>query len=117
MAIQTTLVSLLKGEGLTVYPLAVPTNGTYPNVTYQMISNVQTRTHAGVDSERPRMQLSCHSKAYADCYDTAETVKSAMDLNQTDFKLATKENEFDVKEVEPGIYRIVLDYYVWTRGV
>jgi hypothetical protein len=112
MTVQATLVALLQGEGLTVYPLSVPNNGTYPNVVYQMISNVQIRSHSGVALERPRMQLSCWGKKYADCVSTAQAAKAAMDLNQTDFKLATKENELDARE-EAGLYRIVIDYFVW----
>jgi tRNA threonylcarbamoyladenosine modification (KEOPS) complex Pcc1 subunit len=119
MTVQETLVTLLTGEGLKAYPLSVPVrDAVYPNVVYQTISNRQIRSHAGVEMERPRMQLSCWARTYSACVATAQTVKSAMDLNQVDFKLATKENEFDVKEVEPGLYRTVLDYFVWhTEGV
>lgn len=115
----TTLVSLLAGLGLKVYPLAVPESGAvYPNVVYQTISTVQIRSHEGVEMERPRVQLSVHAKTYIQCVQTAQTVKSALDLNQTDFKLATKENEMDAKEVEAGIYRIMLDYFIWhAEGV
>ncbi len=114
MTTQETLVTLLSGQGLTIYPLSVPVDGTYPNVVYQTISNRQFRSHSKVEMERPRMQLSCWAKKYAECVATAQTVKAAMDLNQMDFKLATKENEIDAKEVESGIYRIILDYFVWA---
>lgn len=113
MSVQATLVSLLKGKGLTVYSLAVPSNGTYPCVVYQAISNKQIRTHAGIDSERRRMQISCWGKTYADCVATAQTVRTAMDLNQTNFKLAVKENELDAIEVELGTYRIILEYFIF----
>ena len=116
MTVQATLVSLLQGAGLTVYPLTVPQNGTYPNVVYQRVSNMQVRTHSGVALERPRVQLSCWAKTYAECVATAQTVKAALDLNQTDFKLATKENELDAQEVETGLYRIILDFYVWVQA-
>jgi hypothetical protein len=114
MTVQITLVDILQGLGYPAYPLEVPNNGIYPNVVYQMISNKQIRSHSGVEMERPRMQISCWGKRYADCVTTAQTVKAALDLNQTDFKLATKENEFDVKEVKSGLYRIILDYFIWT---
>jgi hypothetical protein len=116
VTIQETLVSVLTGAGLTVYPLSVPTGGSYPNVVYQTISNRQIRSHAGVEMERPRMQISCWAKTYAACVTTAQAVKNALDLNQADFNLATKENEIDIKEVESGLYRTVLDYFIW-QGV
>jgi hypothetical protein len=115
MSVQTTLVTLLQDEGLTVYPVAVPTNGKYPNVVYQRISNVQVRSHSGVEMERPRMQLTCWAKKYADCFDVAQAVKEALDLNQTDFKLATKENEMDVREESTGLFRIILEYFIWDE--
>jgi hypothetical protein len=115
MTVQATIVSLLQGVGLTVYPLTAPGNGTYPNVTYQRVTTVQVRTHSGVALERPRMQLSCWAKTYAECVATSQTVKAALDQNQTDFKLATKANEMDVAEAEPGYYRIILEYVIWVN--
>jgi len=113
--VQETITSLLTNAGLTVYPLSVPaSSGSYPNVVYQMITNQQIRSHVGIEMERPRMQLSCHAKKFSECVATAQTVKTAMDLNRTNFKLATKENEFDARDVESGIYRIVLEYFVWV---
>jgi hypothetical protein len=111
--VQEALVSLLRNEGLTVYPLAVPNNGTYPNVCYQRVSNPQYRTHSGVYMERPRVQLSCWGENYADCVATAQTVTAALDLNQSDFALATKENEMDAVEVETGLYRILLEFFIY----
>lgn len=117
MTVLEDVVELLTGQGLKVYPLSVPAkDAIYPNVAYQMISNREFRSHAGAEAQRPRVQLACHGKTYASCRATAETVKAAMDLNRTDFMLATRENEFHAKEVEPEIYRIVLDYFVW-QGV
>ena len=114
MTIRETVVTVLETAGLTGYPGSVPAKvGTYPCVVYQIISNKKIRTHAGNVGERPRVQLSCYGKTLATCVATAETVKAAMDLNQTNFELATLENEQDAKEVEPGIHRVILEFFIW----
>lgn len=114
MTVETVLINVLQQAGLTVYPLSVPADGIYPCVVYQRISTPQIRSHAGVELEYPRMQLSCWGKRFSDVVSTAETVKQVLDLNRVNFKLATKESELDVKDVEPGLYRRILDFFIWT---
>lgn len=119
MTIQETIRALLTAQGLRVYPLSVPkSGGIYPNVVYQTISNTEIRSHEGLEMEKPRMQFTCWAKTYQECVETAQTVKSVISLNRTDFEMATKENEFDIKELESGLYRTVLDFFIWhTQGV
>jgi hypothetical protein len=114
MTVETTIVSVLETAGLTVYPGSIPANGTYPNVVYQRISTAQIRSHAGVEMERPRFQFSCWGKKYSDSLSTAQVVKNALDLNQIDFKLAVQDSELDLKDVETGLYRKVIDMFIWT---
>ena len=116
MTPRETLVTVISGAGLPAYPLSVPEGGSYPCVVYQYISGRQIRSHAGGELERARLQLSCWGLSFETAQSTAETVKAALDLNQDDYLLATRENELDLKEVEPGYYRIVLDYFIWTGG-
>lgn len=119
MTIQETIHQVLSAQGLKVYPLSVPkSNAVYPNVVYQTISNSQIRSHSGVEMNKPRIQFTCWARTYEECVETAQTVKTTLSLNQTDFELATKENEFDIKELESGLYRTVLDFFIWhTQGV
>ena len=121
--VQEDLVAVLEDAGLKLYPNAVPAkDAIYPNVVYQQISSKQIRYHrrdgsdSGTAMERPRIQLSVHGRSKATVMQTAQTVKGALDFNQTDFILATRENEMDAKEIESGIYRVMLDYFIW-QGV
>lgn len=114
MSAETTLVSILNDAGLTVYGLALPQDGTavLPSAVYQRISTRQFRHMAGNGLTRPRMQITAWGETYEDSLDTAETVKTALDLNTTNFELAVKDNEIHTLEVEPGLYATRLDFLV-----
>lgn len=111
---ETILKTVLDSTNYPVYALAVPTNGTYPCIVYQRISTFQMRSHSGNELERPRFQISCWANSYAEAKTVSEAVKTALDLNQVNFKLATKENELDDKEIETNLYRKILDFFVWN---
>lgn len=110
---EATLKTVLDTTNYPVYALSIPTNGALPCIVYQRISTYQIRSHSGNEMERPRFQISCWANTYSGAKTVAEAVKTALDLNQTNFKLATKEDELDDKEVETNLYRKILDFYVW----
>jgi hypothetical protein len=114
MSIETTLVSVLVDADVTVYPLALPQDGTaqLPAAVYQRITTKQFRHMSGNGLERPRMQITAWGETYQDSLTLAETVKTTLDLNTTDFELAVKDNEVHTIEVEPGLYATRLDFLV-----
>jgi hypothetical protein len=113
MTIEEEVIDLLEDNDITVYPGSIPTNGTYPNVVMQKISHPEIRSHQGIELEYPRFQLTCWGKTYQESVELAYLVVSIFNLNQVDFKLATKEGELDVKETEVSLYRRILDFYIW----
>jgi hypothetical protein len=110
---ETTLKTVLDATGYPVYALSIPADGNYPCIVYQMISNLNIRSHAGNEMEKARFQISCWGKTYGEAVTLSEAVETVLDLNQINFELATKENELDDKEVETNLYRKILDFYVW----
>lgn len=113
MTIRDDVHGVLAGVG-TVYPLAVPNSGaTYPCIVYQFISEVPMRTHSGASLQKHRVQISCWAKTLAAADTLFQSVNAAMDLNQTNFELATHETTRDEKEVETGLSRVMADYFVW----
>jgi hypothetical protein len=112
--IEEILTSVLNDAGLTVYALALPQDGTavLPSAVYQRIGTRQFRHMGGKGLTRPRMQIAAWGETYQDSLTLAETVKTTLDLNTTDFELAVKENEIHTIEVEPGLYRTLLDFLV-----
>jgi hypothetical protein len=112
--IEEILTSLLNTAGLTVYALALPQDGTavLPSAVYQRVSTRQFRHMAGNGLERPRMQITAWGETYQDSLTLADTVKTTLDLNTTDFELAVKDNEVHTIEVEPGLYATRLDFLI-----
>ena len=113
MATQETLKQTL--VGVTIYPLTVPAGSSYPCATYQRISSNPIRSHAGNVMNKARYQISTYGESYSDCVALANTIVALLDLNQTDFELVTKENEFDVKEPESGNYSTKIDFLIWEN--
>ena len=113
MTVEITLVSLLEAHGLKVYPGSIPENGTYPNVVFQRVLTTDLRSHEAIEMEMPRFQLSCWAKSYKASVDTAQIVKNALNLNQTDFKLSIRVNEFDTRDQETTLFRRLLEYILW----
>lgn len=111
---ESTLKSLLTTLGYPVYTLYVPANGTLPCYVYQKVSDSAfVRSHSGNEMNRARFQVSCWGKTYSEAITLADALETALDLNQTNFKLATKENELDDSEVESGLYRKIVDFYIY----
>lgn len=117
MTTEETIITLLQGAGIQVYPGSVPEDGTYPNVVFQVISEpLLARTHDGTEVYTPRVQFSVWAETYEEVVLTTQTVKDIFTLNRTDFKLATKENEIDFpEEVEAGYYRRIIEFLVWPK--
>lgn len=114
MNLDIELPVLLEDHGLTVYPDFAPERVVYPIVVYQRIDTPEVRYHGGVALEYPRYQFSCWSDDKGETIQTADRVKEALNLNQVQFKLATKEAERDVPDQEAGLYRRVLDFFIWV---
>jgi hypothetical protein len=112
--IEAELVAKLSSVA-TVYPLALPEKPTFPAIVYQRISTpVVNRTHTGQKTSRARFQFSVYSKTYATCRTKADAIDTVLDMKQGVVgELTTNENRFDIKEVEPSLYRVVLEYFIW----
>ena len=112
MIIETVIAAKLKSVGA-VYPLQMPTGATLPAMVYQFISEVPTRHHGGADMVKRRLQVACWGKTYAAAVTLGDSVRSALDLNQTNIELITAENISDFKDPEAELYRRIVEFYVW----
>lgn len=112
MTIQTTIYHKLAAVGAT-YPDGLPPNPTLPSTSYKFISLDQNRYHGGNSLARYRLQVDCWAKTRGAANTLADSVKAALDLNQTNVKLITTENAVDFNEPESGIERRMLEFYVW----
>jgi len=83
-------------------------------IVYRRISTRRYRTHNGTTNfERVRFQLDVFGISKRAVREIAEVIKNGLDGNKIDFETAVLENDFDVKEIEGGFYRSILDFFVW----
>jgi hypothetical protein len=112
MTVQVTIYHKLAAIG-TAYPDALPANPTLPSMSYKFISLSQQRHHGGNSLARYRLQVDCWAKTRGAANTLADSVKTALDLNQTGIELITVEQAIDFNDVETGIERRMLEFYVW----
>lgn len=113
MALNRTIINALTGVNL--YALTVPSGAAFPAATYQQISDRPIRTHAGNAARRVRYQINCFGEDYESSNTLATTVKGLLDLNTTNFLVATKENEIQTKEAESGLYSTLIEFFILTN--
>ena len=112
MTIETAIHTALAAVGAT-YPNGLPANPTLPSTSYKFISEMQQRSQSGNGLTKRRRQVDCWARTYVAATTLADSVKAALDLNQTTFELITAENAIDLFEPEPGISHRALEFFVW----
>jgi hypothetical protein len=113
MTIETTLETVLRTTGKSVYPLALPEKPTYPAIVYQRISSVPKKTHDTMGHEEARFQITIWSNLYSAVVATTASVMALLDLNVTNFMFGYKLNQTDLKEAETGLYASMIDFSIW----
>ena len=113
MTVENDIVNLLNTTGYLTYHLVLPESPTLPAMVLQRISTIPDRTHNGNSIEKARFQVTVWAKKFDECRTLALSIKNKMDLNQSNFELATKENEIDIVENETKLFSTILDFYVW----
>ena len=112
MTIESVIAAKLQSLGA-VYPLSMPQGATLPAMCYQFISEIPIRHHGGADMVRRRLQVSCWGKTYAAAVTLGDSVRAALDLDQTNIELITAENISDYKDPEAELYRRIVEFFVW----
>lgn len=112
MTIESVIAAKLAAVGA-VYPVSMPTNATLPGMCYQFISEVQMRHHGGADMVRRRLQVSCWASTYAAAVTLGDSVRAALNLNQTNIELITAENISDFQDAESQKYRRIVEFFIW----
>jgi hypothetical protein len=114
MTIESVISAKLASIGA-AYPLTMPTGATLPGMAYQFISEINMRHHGGEDMVRRRLQVSCWAKSYAGAVTLGDSVRAALNLNQTNIELITAENISDFKDPEASLYRRIVEFYVYDE--
>lgn len=112
MTIDTIIYGKLASVGA-AYPDSMPQGATIPGMAYQFISERPFPSHSGAGLVRRRLQVSCWGVTRAAANTLAASVQSALAYNQTNIELITPENLVDFKDPESGLYRRIVEFFVW----
>lgn len=114
MSAESTILNILTSNEIKCFPLVAPHDEPAPFVVYQEIpSNLNIRSHVGDEAIRSRWQLTCWQYSYDEARTLADTVKNLFHLNVTDFEFAAVENKFDLPDPDSGLFRKILEVYLW----
>jgi hypothetical protein len=105
--------------GNRIYPLLLPQNPEYPNITFQQISTV--RMHAMQEDApllRVRMQIDIRGKTYADAKMLAGQVEGLLsrfrgEIGGQEVQDILLDNEMDLYETEQETRRVSQDYTIF----
>ena len=100
--------------GTRVFPVILPQNVTLPAVRYQRITGGQVTAHSGYTGlENPRYQID----AWANTFDAARAIAKQIRLAMTSATTFTAIvlTDFDDYEPEKNLFRISLDFSVWSE--
>lgn len=114
---------LVAVAGDRIYPLKRPQGCTYPLVTFFRVSGPRQRTF-GASTGKPRFQVTCWAKSYAETKAVADAVIAAMDNfsgplggpGGVPVQAIQLDNETDDGEPDTGIYATFLDFFIWHEG-
>lgn len=113
MTIDTIIYGKLASLG-SAYPDSMPQGAAIPGMAYQFISERNFPSHSGAGLTRRRLQVSCWGKTRAAADTLAASVKSSLSYDQTNVELITPEDLSDFKDPESGLYRRIVEFFVWS---
>lgn len=116
-AIGANLVSGLQGlVADRVYPIRLPEPATFPAITYMQVSlTTAARSQSGLVIT-PRMRVNCWATSYDAAQALAVQVVSALDGRLLNTDKWVLDSDMDMLEPDTGIYRRILEFFVWRNG-
>lgn len=132
MSIQKSLYSLLDDDaGVSalakgIFPMVIPQQGSSPSrmpcLTYRKTTTNRQQRYCGTDGTvGDQFTVDAYGKRYSDAQEMADAAKAAL----IDYR-GTKgnrfianihlDNEFDLMDIEPGLYRVSMTFEVWHRA-
>jgi len=107
-----TLASVITSGSSAVFAYEKP-KGNNNCVVYKLISTTPIRTQTATVFEQNRVELDCWGDTLAKSRTLAQTMKTTLDLNKTNFTISYLINDFTVKDAETGLFNTILDFYIW----
>lgn len=130
MTMEASLFSFLTGNaGIAalvvkrVYAGIIPQSGVQPCIVYNKSSRSRQQLYCGTDGLLlTRLEIDCYADSYIQSVDLANAVTAALqdfsgDMSGTDVPRVFLENEIDLSDIEPGLYRQSQTWAMWHRSV
>ena len=130
MTMEASLFSFLTGNagiaaliGTRVYPGIIPQSGVQPCIVYNKSSRSRQQLFCGTDGLLlTLLEIDCYADSYIQSVALANAVTSALqdfsgDMNGTTVPRIFLENEIDLSDIEPGLYRQSQTWAMWHRSL
>lgn len=103
------------------YPVVAPQKSPAPYLVYNKSGRGRQELFCGTDNTlSTRMQIDCYATTYLESVNLAAAVESALNRYRgvlgspaVNILTAYLTNEFDLSEIEPGLYRQSQDWEIW----
>jgi hypothetical protein len=131
MSLQSSLYAFLISDvgvsalvGTRVYPLVIPEQvydeaTKRPCLVYSMRGLDQTQTFCEtIELQRADIGIDCYAKTYEASIALATAVKTALTdyvgtMGDVEISKLNLNNQFDLLDLEPGLFRVALSFFVW----
>lgn len=106
-----------------VYPGIIPQSGVQPCIVYNKQSRTRQQTFCGTSNLLlTRLEIDCYADTYIQSVALANAVTAALqdfsgDMAGTDVPKIFLENEIDLSDIEPGLYRQSQTWAMWHRSL
>jgi len=131
MSLQSSLYAFLSADaGIgalvsnRIFPLIIPDQefdeaSKRPCLVYSIAAMDQTKTFCGtIDLRRATVSSDCYARKYVDAVGLSTVVKDALadyvgTMGDVEVSAVSLENQFDLVDLEPGLFRVALSFFVW----
>lgn len=109
--------------GTRVYPGIIPQSGVQPCIVYNKQSRTRQQLFCGTDGLlSTRLEIDCYADSYIKSVALANAVTAALqdfsgNMAGTEVPRIFLENEIDLSDIEPGLYRQSQTWAMWHRTV
>jgi len=102
-----------------IWPIEAEQGVKEPHCVYEQVSGGRRYSHNGYSNlQCPRLQVSCYADTYEMVKDIAAQVTTAL---ESWFSLKTggnrQQNEIDMIDPVTGLKVVVVDFFIWYKGV
>ena len=102
-----------------IWPVEAEQGEKRPHCVYEQVSGGRRYSHNGYSNlQRPRMQVNCYAGTYEIAKDIAAQVTEAL---ESWFSVKTggnrQQNEIDMIDPATTFYVVVVDFFIWYKGV